>query len=321
MTPVIRLNQISRRFGKKIALDRVSLEVPQGCVFALLGENGAGKTTAIKNILGLERVSSGTIEVLGLNPQKRGIEVRRRVGYVPDSPALYDWMTVSEAGWFTAGFYPEGFASKFASLCREFELDMDQKIKTLSKGGRAKVALALSMAHEPELLIMDEPTSGLDTLVRRKFLESMVDVAAMGKTVLLSSHQIPEVERVADYVAIIHKGAVLISDRLENLKRLIERWVISFNGSDLGLPQFDGQIIAHDGKDRKRQQMIIRDPGPDSLWQLRDHPGVADVEVHTPSLEEIFVAYLKSDLPGQNAGTAVASPPVKAQPIDGGANS
>jgi ABC-2 type transport system ATP-binding protein len=230
-------------------------------------------------------------------------------------------MTVSEAGWFTAGFYPEGFASKFASLCGEFELEMDQKIKTLSKGGRAKVSLALSMAHEPELLVMDEPTSGLDTLVRRKFLESMVDVAAMGKTVLLSSHQIPEVERVADYVAIIHQGRVLISDRLENLKRQIERWVISFSGNELGLPQFDGQIITHNGKDRKRQQMIIRDPAPDALWQLRDHPGVADVEVHTPSLEEIFVAYLKSNLSRQSPGQIAASPPAKAKQLDGGSNS
>ena len=231
-------------------MNGVTLDVPQGCVFALLGENGAGKTTAIKNILGLDRLTSGSIEVLGLNPQKRGINVRRRVGYVSDSPALYDWMTVSEAGWFTAGFYPEGFGTNFSRLCEQFDLVMDQKIKTLSKGGRAKVALALSMAHEPELLIMDEPTSGLDTLVRRKFLESMVDVAATGRTVLLSSHQIPEVERVADQVAIIHQGTLLVCDRLESLKQRIERWVISFSGSELGLPNFDGQVIFHDGQGR-----------------------------------------------------------------------
>ena len=319
MNPVIRLSNVTRRFGKTIALNDVSLEVPQGCVFALLGENGAGKTTAIRNLLGLDHVNSGSLEVLGLNPQKKGVEVRRRVGYVPDAPALYDWMTVSESGWFTAGFYPDGFLPNYAKLCEEFDLPMDQKIKTLSKSGRAKVVLALAMAHEPELLIMDEPTSGLDTMVRRKFLESMVDVAASGRTVLLSSHQIPEVERVADHVAIINGGRVLVNDRLENLKQRIERWVVSFESNELVLPQFEGEVITHEGPQRKRQQLIIRDPGPDALWQLRDHPGISEVEVHTPSLEEIFVAFLNSrNQPNDNP---VVSKPLesKEHPASGGA--
>lgn len=317
MNPVIRLNNVTRRFGNTIALNDVSLEVPRGCVFALLGENGAGKTTAIKNLLGLGRVDSGSVEVLGLNPQKQGVAVRRRVGYVPDAPALYEWMTVSETGWFTAGFYDDGFLPRFASLCEQFDLPMDHKVKTLSKGGRAKVVLALAMAHEPELLVMDEPTSGLDTLVRRRFLESMVDVAASNRTVLLSSHQIPEVERVADYVAIINSGRVLVNDRLDDLKQRIERWVVSFDNGDLSLPSFVGEVITHEGQDRKRQQLMIRDPAPDALWQLRDHPGVTDVEVHTPSLEEIFVAFLKSKLPATER--PIKSSESKADQTSGGA--
>lgn len=215
-------------------------------------------------------------------------------------------MTVSEAGWFTAGFYPDGFLPNFSRYCEQLELPLSQKIKTLSKGGRAKVVLALAMAHEPELLIMDEPTSGLDTLVRRKFLESMIDVAATGRTVLLSSHQIPEVERVADHVAIINQGRVLVSDRLDDLKQQIERWVVSFDGSELALPNFEGNIISHEGKDRKRQQLIVRNPDPNALWQLRDHPGIVDVEVHTPSLEEIFVAFLSSPTTRQATSSPVA---------------
>lgn len=305
MNPIIRLDRVSRKFGSKIALNDVSFVVPSGCVFALLGENGAGKTTAIKNILGLDHVSSGSLSVMGMDPQKKGIQVRRNVGYVPDAPALYDWMTVSEIGWFTGGFYSDRFAPNFAEQCRQLGLETDQKIKTLSKGGRAKVSLALAMANEPKLLIMDEPTSGLDTLVRRKFLESMVDVAATGRTVLLSSHQIPEVERVADYVAILHEGSLLVCDRLDELKQKIERWVVSFSGSQTVLPEFKGEVISHEGKGRRRQQLMIRDPGPDALWQLRDHPGIVEVEVHTPSLEEIFVAFLSSDL------TFTPVPPLK----------
>lgn len=318
MNPVIRLSHVTRRFGNTIALDDVSLEVPPACVFALLGENGAGKTTAIKNLIGLDRVDQGHVEVLGLNPSKKGVQVRRQIGYVPDAPALYDWMTVSETGWFTAGFYPEGFFASFSRLCGEFELPLDQKVKHLSKGGRAKVVLALAMAHEPELMIMDEPTSGLDTLVRRKFLESMVDVAASGRTVLLSSHQIPEVERVADHVAIINEGRVLVNDRLDNLKQRIERWIVSFDGGELTIPPFQGEIITHEGQNRKRQQLVIRDPSPDALWQLRDHPGVTDVEVHTPSLEEIFVAFLGSNQHERNRIRATQPINIIAKPAGGG---
>ena len=295
MTPVIQIQNLSRRFGKKTALSNVSFQVPRGCVFALLGENGAGKTTLIKNVLGLDRSGGGHINVLGFDPKTNGIDVRRRVGYVPDSPALYDWMTVGEAGWFTAGFYPIGFEDQFHRLCSRFGLDQDVKIKTLSKGGKAKVSLALSMASQPELLIMDEPTSGLDTLVRRNFLESMVDVAASGRTVLLSSHQISEVERVADYVCIINQGKILACQPLQDLKDRIERWVVSFESHDLSIPGFKGNVILHEGKRKRRQQLMIQDPGPDALWQLRDAPGISNVEVHTPSLEEIFVGFLKSN--------------------------
>ncbi len=295
MSAVIKLEQVSKQFGKTKAMDQISLEVPRGVVFALLGENGAGKTTTIRSLLGLERPDSGNIEVLGMHPIRNGIEIRRQVGYLPESPALYDWMTVREIGWFTAGFYAEGFLPQFEFLANEFELPLKKKIKTLSKGGRAKVALALAMSHQPELLILDEPTSGLDTLVRRKFLESMVDVAAAGRTVLLSSHQIPEVERVADQVAIIHRGRVLINEPLDSLKQQFERWIITLGDNAAELPSIDGAIISHEGAGTRRQQLVVRHPGPDDLWRMRDHQGVAEVEVHTPSLEEIFVAVLNAD--------------------------
>lgn len=297
MSNVIQLKNVSKKFGKTWALKDASFQVPSGVVFALLGENGAGKTTAIRNILGLQRPSQGVVEVLGMNPQKQGVEIRRRIGYVSDNPALYDWMNVNEIAWFTAGFYPDGFESRFRELAEQFELPLDQKIKQLSKGGRAKVALALAMAHEPELLILDEPTSGLDTMVRRKFLESMVDVAAEGRTVLLSSHQIPEVERVADHVAIINEGRVCVSERLDVLKQQMERWVVTFDSPDSGLPMFDSPIanwiMTHEGHGSRRQQLVVRNPDPNALWQLRDHESVNEVEVHTPSLEEIFIAFMK----------------------------
>lgn len=180
MTTVIKLDRVTKRFGGQLALDRVSLEVPAGVVFAILGENGAGKSTAIKIMLGLAEAEQGTAKVLGCNSATHGVEIRRRIGYVAERPTLYEWLSVEQIGWFTAGFYPDGFEAGFRRLAEQFQLPLDKKIRELSKGMKAKVALALAMAHDPELLILDEPTSGLDTLVRREFLESMVDRSFFG---------------------------------------------------------------------------------------------------------------------------------------------
>src|SRR5262249_484814 len=187
-----------------------SLEGAPGSVIALLGENGAGKSTMLKILLGLVPLDRGKSEVLGLNSAREGLEIRRRVGYVADRPVLYDWVTVGEIGWFCAGFYGGTYLSRYHELTRGFGLQEGQKIKALSKGTAAKVSLSLAMAHDPELLVLDEPTSGLDPLVRREFLESMVDVAAAGRTGLLSSHPISEVEGGADVSCILHQGKVAV---------------------------------------------------------------------------------------------------------------
>ena len=202
MSPVIEFHEVSKRYGKEIALDRVSLEVPGGSVFALLGENGAGKTTAIRILLGLAEPDGGRSAALGLDSAAKGLDIRRRVGYVPERLTFYEWMTVEEVGWFTAGFHSADYLPEYRRLIAQFDLPPRRAIKSLSKGMRAKVALSLAMAHDPELLVLDEPTSGLDPLVRREFLESMVDRAATGKTVFLSSHQTAEVGAgaVADIV-------------------------------------------------------------------------------------------------------------------------
>src|SRR3954470_655565 len=155
MTAVIRLDRVTKRFGSQLALDRVTLEVPAGSVFALLGENGAGKSTAIKIMLGLAEADYGRAQVLGLDSTQQGVEIRRRVGYVAERPTLYEWMTVEEIGWFTAGFYDNRYLPSYRLLADQFSLPRAKKLKELSKGMRAKVALALAMAHDPEVLILD----------------------------------------------------------------------------------------------------------------------------------------------------------------------
>ena len=295
MSAVIRLQQVVKRYGRTLALDHVSLEVPRGVVFALLGENGAGKSTSIKVMLGLADADAGRSEILGLDSARDGLEIRRRVGYVAERPTLYEWMTVEEIGWFAAGFHGPNFLDEYRRLAERFQLPLDRKIKALSKGGKAKVALALAMGHDPELLVLDEPTSGLDTLVRHEFLDSMVDRAATGRTVLLSSHQIHEVERVADYVAIVRAGKVVLVEKLDLLKARTRELTISLDDASSIPPGVPGEILRQRRRDRQ-WQLLVQGDEQGLVERIQRQPSVVDVQCRAPSLEEIFVAYLKSDV-------------------------
>jgi ABC-2 type transport system ATP-binding protein len=303
MNPVIRLHEVTKRYRGQVALDQVSFQIPPGVVVALLGENGAGKTTTIRVLLGLTQADSGEAEVLQMDSRRQGDEIRRRVGYVSDRPPLYEWMTVAEHGWFAAGFYPAGYLARYRDLVRQFSLPEDRRIRELSKGMRGKVALALGMAHDPELLILDEPTSGLDPLVRREFLESMVDVAATGRTVLLSSHQIGEVERVADLVAIIRQGKLLALERLDDLKNRIRELTLTLHNGVPYLSDVPGQVIFE--REHERQwRLLVRDLDEGRLDSFRSLAQVRDLEVRTPNLEEIYVAYMH----GENTARAEIRP-------------
>jgi len=156
MSECITASGLTMRFPGCEALRGIDFSVPRGSVFALLGENGAGKTTLIKILTGFQRPSSGSCRVCGLDPLHDSLELRRRVGYVSDAPALYDWMLVSEIGWFAAAFYPDGYLERFRDSIAHYEVPLHRKIRHLSKGQRAKVALALALASDPELLILDD---------------------------------------------------------------------------------------------------------------------------------------------------------------------
>jgi ABC-2 type transport system ATP-binding protein len=306
MSNAIELVNVTKTYGSATALDQVSLDVPPACVFALLGENGAGKTTAIRLMLGLTEATVGEVRVLGLDSSREGLAIRRRVGYVPERPTLYEWMTAAEIGWFTAGFYADGFEPRYRALLAGFRVPLDRKLSQMSKGMRAKVTLSLAMAHQPELLILDEPTSGLDTLVRREFLESMVDIAAEGRTVLLSSHQIGEVERVADIVAIMHAGRLLAVERLDELKQTTRELTVTVTDAAAPLPKIEGQVMHR--RSRGRQwEVLVRGLDEVALEQLRFADGIVAVESRTPSLEEIFVGYMAHASGGQLASSAATT--------------
>ena len=224
-----------------------------------------------------------------------GEEIRRRVGYVPDRPTLYDWMTVDEMGWFCGGFYEREFVDNYRERVCNYGLPLKKKIGTMSKGMKAKVSLALAMAHEPDLLVLDEPTSGLDPIVRREFLESMVDVAAAGRTVLLSSHQISEVERVADTIAIIKHGNLELVEPLSELKESIRELTVTLRNGATVVPQTPGTLIYRTQQDRQLR-LLVRDFQEAGLEEFRRGDNVGSVEVRHPSLEDIYVGFMQGDV-------------------------
>ena len=287
--PVISLQNVSRSFRNTKALDAVSLEVPSGTVFALLGENGAGKTTLIRILTGFLKADEGSATVLGESCSKSGTEIRRKIGYVSDNPAMYEWMTAEQIGWFTSAFYEDGFSSRYYELVTGFDVPGGVKLKNMSKGQRAKVALALSTAHNPELLILDEPTSGLDPMVRRQFLESMVDLAALGRTVLLSSHQISEVERVADWVAILAQGQLKVAQPLEVLKNETSIVTATMDDSSATLPLPPGEVLT-ESQNARQMRWVVRGLPEDWRSVYAGDTGAIELKEETASLEEIFVA-------------------------------
>ena len=300
MTAAISIEHVSKSFGRQLVLDDVSLEVPSGVVFALLGENGAGKSTLIRSLLGYHRFASGSVRVCGFDPAKEPLDLRRKVGYVSDAPGLYDWMTVAQAAWYASGFYfySQQFLKRYEALAREFNLPPDAKIRNLSKGMRAKVALSLAMAFDPELLILDEPTSGLDPLVRRSFLESMIDRAASGQTVFLSSHQIHEVERVADWVAILHQGKIQVAAPLDELKSNCHLLSYALRDPLLAPPEALQDLgVLQRTQSGRTVRLLVQGLTEKTLEAMKQDSNLFEVSDMRPNLEELYLGFTQPVLP------------------------
>ncbi len=216
---VISVSELTRRFGATTALASVTLSMPRGAVYGLVGANGAGKTTLIKHLLGLLRAESGSVRVFGLDPVADPVGVLSRIGYLSEENDLPGWMRVDELIRYSRAFYPawdDGYADE---LRQTFALDPRAKIANLSKGQKARAGLLLALAHRPELLVLDEPSSGLDPIVRRDILGAVIrTIADEGRTVLFSSHLLEEVEQVADHVTMIHHGKIVLSAPLDAIR-------------------------------------------------------------------------------------------------------
>src|SRR5215210_5876092 len=221
---VVNVSELTRRFGARTALASVNLSMSRGAVYGLVGANGAGKTTLIKHVLGLLKAQTGSVRVFGLDPVKDPVGVLSRVGYLSEEGDLPGWMRVDELMRYMRAFYPTWDEDYAQDLRRQFALDPAAKVKTLSKGQKARAGLLVALAYRPELLLLDEPSSGLDPIVRRDILGAIVrTIAEEGRTVLFSSHLLDEVERVSDRVAIIHQGRIMLTAPMDEIKETHRR--------------------------------------------------------------------------------------------------
>jgi ABC-2 type transport system ATP-binding protein len=285
---IVEIDWLSRRFGTKQALDEVTLRVERGTVFGLVGENGAGKTTLIKHILGLLKAQRGAVRVFGMDPVHDPVGVLGRIGYLSEDRDLPDWMTVAQLMRYNQAFYP-AWDERFADQLRDqFELEPKQQVKRLSRGQRARVGLLIALAHRPDLLILDEPSSGLDPVVRHDILSAIIrTVADEGRTVLFSSHLLEEVERVADWVAIIHRGKIGLSAPLHEILQSHRRLVLRFENPQSTRPNLPG-LLACEGEGR--EWTVLCNGGLEELRVAASAAGAQVVDEDTPSLDEIFLA-------------------------------
>jgi len=222
-SPAIRVEELRKVYGPKAAVDGLNLVVPRGSFFGFLGPNGAGKTTTIRMLIGLTQPTSGSIELLGLPMPARSVDIKRRIGMVPDESLLFDRLTGSEFLEFAGRMY--GLARPVArersrELLALFELDGDRSklIAEYSKGMRKRLAMAAALIHRPELFLMDEPFEGVDAMGARQMKDILLDQVRRGATIFLTSHVLEVVERLCDRVAIIHEGKLVMEKDVLELR-------------------------------------------------------------------------------------------------------
>lgn len=291
LSNLIEIKALSRRFGKKQVLQNIDLNVPQGVVLGLVGENGAGKTTLLKHMLGLFKAQQGTVRVFGKDPVADPKGVLSRIGYLSEDRNMPEWMRVGEFLNYTRAFYPDWDPAFANELLNTFELDPLQRIKNLSRGQRAKTGLLAAMAYRPELLLFDEPSSGLDPVVRRDILSAIIrTITEEGRTVVLSSHLLDEVERVADTVVMIHEGKLVLTDKMETIRAQHYRLVLNFKEPQSAPPTLPGILSVSGGP----QEWVYCCQAPiEELQQQAGQLGASIAEQSSLSLNDIFVARVR----------------------------
>ena len=288
---VLETEALTKYYGSSLAVDHLDLKIPRGCICGFVGRNGAGKTTAIKLMLGLLEPTAGSSKLLGCDSMALTPAVRQRIGYVTEGHRLFRWMTIGGLEKFQRAFFPKQWDDKFfADMIKYFELPRKKKIKHLSNGQRAQVSLALALAPNPELLIMDDPTLGLDAAIRRQFLEGMIElIMRQGRTVLFSSHILGDVERVSDRIVVIDKGVLRANCSLEQFQKAIKKAVLSFADSVPDEVNIDG--LLHCKRSERGLELTLVGTDDMKIAELAKSAGADNCRIVTMNLEDQFIEF------------------------------
>jgi ABC-2 type transport system ATP-binding protein len=294
---MVALRGLVKRYGAVEALRGLDLTVEPGRVYGFLGRNGAGKSTALRIIMGITQATSGDVELFGRRQRGEDTAARRRIGYVAQEQSFYGWMTPLRLGEFVRGFYPTWDGAEFDRLLALLDVPRDRRIQTFSGGTHAKLALALALAHRPELLVLDEPTAGMDAVARREFIELVqAQARRTGRTTLFSSHLIDEVELAADTVGIVDGGRMLWQGPTAALQSQVR--CLRYRGPAETAPALPDLLAAEEARlrvledrsdDQGRTVMVSGEPAALEALEAAA-PGW---QVLVPSLEDAFVALVR----------------------------
>ncbi len=288
--PAIALSSLTKSYGKARGIVDLDLEVKTGEVFGYLGPNGSGKTTTIRTLLDLIRPTSGTATVLGLDSKKDSLEIRRRVGYLPGDLSLYEALTVRESLEYLCALRGGAGKGRLEPLAEQFELDLTRKVGDLSSGNKQKVGIVQAFAHDPELLVLDEPTAGLDPLMQQNVHQLIDDARDEGRTVFLSSHVLPEVERIAERVGILRLGRLIEVATVDELKDRAVRVVEIRYGDE---PPTESELMKIDNvvsvTSRRNTTQIRIEGSMDALIKALAAHEVVALRSEEADLEEVFL--------------------------------
>jgi ABC-2 type transport system ATP-binding protein len=292
---VIQIHQLTKYYGSKLALDHLNLQIPKGSIYGLLGRNGSGKTTAIKLMLGLLKPTTGYATVLGCDCQDLTPSIRGQIGYVTEGHRLYHWMTIGALEDYQRAFFPDKWNGPlFNEMIDYFELSKKQKIKSLSNGQRAQVSLAITMAPDPDILIMDDPTLGLDVAIRRQFLEGMIHlIQQKGKTILFSSHILSDVERVVDRIAVISDGVLRADCTLEEFRNSIRK--VHLVVSDASSRKFNLPGLLHERRNENHLELTLAGTTEQEIVRAIETVGIKEYKLIEMNLEDQFIEFTAKD--------------------------
>ena len=294
MSEAVRCEELTKRFRGVVAVDGLNLTVPEGAVYALVGVNGAGKTTAIKTLMNILRPSSGSAEVLGTNSQRISPRELQRIGYVSENQEMPEWMTVKYFLKYLKPFYPQWDDALAEELVREFDLPVDRRLRHLSRGMKMKAALASSLAYRPKLIMLDEPFSGLDPLVRDEFIRSLLERAA-DATVLISSHDLAEIESFASHIGYLDRGRLEFSEELSGLAARFREIEVTLDAPPVLPAAWPPGWIRPESSAAVVRFIDSRFDRERSLEEVQKlFPGARNVSVTAMPLREIFIALAKT---------------------------